>query len=210
MLAERAPQLARANADRPAGGPAYRTAKRAMDLLVTLASLPVVAPLLLVLALAIVATSPGWPVYRQLRAGRQGRRFRMWKLRTMVPGAESIGPELTQASDSRVTPVGRFLRRWSLDELPQVFDVLAGRMSLVGPRPELPSIVASYTPAQLDVLMVRPGLTGWSQIHGRDDLSIPRKLEIDREYVFSRSLRMDVRILVRTIPLVLSGSGIKR
>jgi lipopolysaccharide/colanic/teichoic acid biosynthesis glycosyltransferase len=181
-----------------------------MDLLVTLASLPVVAPLLLVLALAIVATSPGWPVYRQLRAGRQGRRFRMWKLRTMVPGAESIGPELTQASDSRVTPVGRFLRRWSLDELPQVFDVLAGRMSVVGPRPELPSIVASYTPAQLDVLMVRPGLTGWSQIHGRDDLSIPRKLEIDREYVFSRSLRMDVRILVRTIPLVLSGSGIKR
>lgn len=193
-----------------AGGFGYRLAKRAMDLILIALALPVVLPVLALLASAVALTSPGWPFYRQLRVGRDGRPFRIWKLRTMVPGADRIGPELTQERDPRVTPVGRFLRRWSLDELPQVFNVLAGQMSLVGPRPELPAIVAGYTSEQLEVLKVPPGLTGWSQIHGRDDLPIPRKLAFDREYVYGRSLSMDVTILARTVPLVASGRGVKR
>jgi lipopolysaccharide/colanic/teichoic acid biosynthesis glycosyltransferase len=195
---------------RPAGGRAYLVAKRAMDLIVALGALPLLVPFLGLVCLTIVATSKGWPLYRQTRVGKGGRLFRIWKLRTMVSGADRTGPNLTQESDPRVTLVGRFLRRWSLDELPQVINVLAGQMSLVGPRPELPTIVATYTSAQLDVLKVTPGITGWAQVNGRDDLTIPRKLELDREYVFSRSLAMDAGILLRTVPLFVSGVGIKR
>jgi lipopolysaccharide/colanic/teichoic acid biosynthesis glycosyltransferase len=178
--------------------------------LVASVALAISAPLLAVAAALIKLESRGPVFYRQLRVGKGGEPFELWKLRTMVPGADRIGPELTQERDPRVIPVGRFLRRWSLDELPQVFNVLAGQMSLVGPRPELPAIVAGYTSEQLEVLKVPPGLTGWSQIHGRDDLPIPRKLAFDREYVHARSLSMDVAILARTVPLVASGRGIKR
>ena len=128
----------------------------------------------------------------------------------MVPNADRIGPALTQARDPRITRIGSFLRRWSVDELPQVFNVLVGEMSLVGPRAELPSIVSTYTAEQLEVLKVKPGLTGWSQIQGRDDLTIPEKLRLDRAYVYGRSMAMDLRILARTVPVVLSGKGVKR
>jgi len=188
----------------------YRFGKRALDLSACLLSLVVVLPVLAVCALAIAGTSMGWPFYLQDRVGQHGRAFRIWKLRTMVRNADRLGPALTQEHDPRVTRVGRWLRRWSLDELPQVFNILAGQMSLVGPRPELPSIVETYTPAQREVLLAKPGLTGWSQVNGRDSLGITQKLRLDRAYVEARTLWMDVKILAMTVPAVLSGDGIKR
>ena len=187
----------------------YLIAKRLLDLGLSLVSLPVVVPVVLLCSLAVVVTSPGLPLFRQWRVGKNGSEFRILKLRTMVANAERLGPPLTQVDDPRVTKVGTRLRRWSLDELPQVFNVIAGQMSLVGPRPELPEIVASYTSIQREVLEVKPGLTGWSQVNGRDDLRIPEKLELDRGYVRRRSLRTDVLILCRTFPVVLRGNGIK-
>jgi lipopolysaccharide/colanic/teichoic acid biosynthesis glycosyltransferase len=207
MLAE---QDRRTLVEAPAGGLGYRSIKGAIDVTLSLLSLVVVVPVLAVLCLAIVIDSPGWPLYRQWRSGRGGRPFRIFKLRTMVAHADRVGPELTEPRDRRITPVGRFIRRWSLDELPQVLNVLAGQMSLVGPRPEICSIVETYTPEQREVLLVKPGLTGWAQVSGRDDLDIARKLALEREYVARRSLGWDVRILMQTIPVVISGVGIKR
>jgi lipopolysaccharide/colanic/teichoic acid biosynthesis glycosyltransferase len=142
--------------------------------------------------------------------GRAGRPFQIIKLRTMVPNAHRIGPPLTQDRDPRITRVGSVLRRWSLDELPQLVNVLAGHMSLVGPRPELVSIVETYTPQQREVFIVRPGMTGWAQVNGRDDLPIPAKLQLDREYISRRSTRLDLEIMARTAGVVVSGRGTKR
>jgi lipopolysaccharide/colanic/teichoic acid biosynthesis glycosyltransferase len=207
MLAE---ERSATTARRPAGGLAYRVTKETVDLTLSLLSLVVVLPVLIVLCLAIALTSPGWPLYRQWRSGLHGRPFRILKLRTMVAGADRLGPGLTEDGDPRITRVGRFVRRWSLDELPQVLNVLAGHMSLVGPRPEICSLVETYTPEQREVLLVRPGLTGWAQVSGRDDLGMAEKLRLERDYVSGRSLGWDARILVRTIPVVASGVGIKR
>lgn len=170
----------------------------------------VTAPIMLAACVAIVLESPRSPVYRQWRMGRAGRPFQILKLRTMVPNAHRIGPELTQNRDPRITRVGSVLRRWSLDELPQLVNVLVGHMSLVGPRPELVSIVETYTSQQREVLRVRPGLTGWAQVNGRDDLPIPEKLEFDREYVSRRGMRLDLEIMARTASVVVSGRGTKR
>jgi lipopolysaccharide/colanic/teichoic acid biosynthesis glycosyltransferase len=184
--------------------------KRWLDVILSCFLLVMTAPILLTACVAIIFESPGSPVYRQQRMGRAGCPFQILKLRTMVPDAHRIGPELTQHGDSRITRVGSVLRRWSLDELPQLVNVLAGHMSLVGPRPELVSIVETYTPQQREVLRVRPGLTGWAQVNGRDDLPIPEKLELDREYVSRRSTRLDLEIMARTAGVVVSGRGTKR
>jgi lipopolysaccharide/colanic/teichoic acid biosynthesis glycosyltransferase len=190
--------------------PASGAAKRAIDVVAAMVLLVLAAPPLLAACVAIMLDSPGSPFYLQWRMGRDGRPFRIIKLRTMVNGAQHQGPELTQHSDPRITRVGSVLRRWSIDELPQLANVLIGHMSLVGPRPELVSIVAGYTPRQREVFRVRPGLTGWAQVNGRDDLPIPVKLEFDREYVSRRSTRMDLEIMARTAGVVLSGRGTKR
>jgi lipopolysaccharide/colanic/teichoic acid biosynthesis glycosyltransferase len=174
------------------------------------ALLLVTAPILLAACAAILLESPGSPLYLQWRMGRAGRPFRIIKLRTMVMNAHRLGPELTQHRDPRITRVGSVLRRWSIDELPQLVNVLAGHMSLVGPRPELVSIVEAYTPQQREVFSVRPGLTGWAQVNGRDDLPIPEKLEFDREYVSRRNTLMDLSIIARTAGVVVSGRGTKR
>jgi lipopolysaccharide/colanic/teichoic acid biosynthesis glycosyltransferase len=184
--------------------------KRAVDVTAAALLLAVTAPVLLAACAAIVLDSPGSPIYLQWRMGRSGRPFRIIKLRTMVTDAHRLGPELTQHHDPRITRVGRVLRRWSVDELPQLVNVLAGQMSLVGPRPELVSIVEAYTPQQREVFSVRPGLTGWAQINGRDDLPIPVKLEFDREYVSRRSTLMDLSIMARTAGVVVSGRGTRQ
>jgi lipopolysaccharide/colanic/teichoic acid biosynthesis glycosyltransferase len=181
-----------------------------MDVLLSALLLVITAPLLLAACVAIRLDSPGSPFYLQWRMGRAGRPFRIIKLRTMVTGAHRLGPELTQHSDPRITRFGSVLRRWSIDELPQLVNVLIGHMSLVGPRPELISVVASYTPRQREVFSVRPGLTGWAQVNGRDDLPIPVKLEFDREYVSMRNTLMDLTIMARTAGVVVSGRGAKR
>jgi lipopolysaccharide/colanic/teichoic acid biosynthesis glycosyltransferase len=169
--------------------------------------LPFLLPLMLAAGLAVVIDS-GTPVlFLQERAGRYGKIFKILKFRTMVRDAESKGPLLAERSDPRVTKVGRFLRRWSIDELPQLFNVLKGDMSLVGPRPELPQLVAGYSPWQRRVLKALPGITGFSQVHGRDDLSMETKLRLDIYYVRHRSLAMDLWILWRTLFELVSGRG---
>jgi lipopolysaccharide/colanic/teichoic acid biosynthesis glycosyltransferase len=195
---------------RRAGGPVSRTVKRGVDVLLAVVLLLVTAPVMMVASVAILLDSPGSPLYLQWRMGRAGRPFKIIKLRTMVTDAHRLGPELTQHADPRITRVGSVLRRWSLDELPQLVNVLVGHMSLVGPRPELVSLVEAYTPQQREVFSVRPGLTGWAQVNGRDDLPIPVKLEFDREYVSRRSTLMDLSIMARTAGVVVSGRGTKR
>jgi lipopolysaccharide/colanic/teichoic acid biosynthesis glycosyltransferase len=165
--------------------------------------------LLVPACVAIRLESSGSPIYWQWRSGKDGRPFRVLKLRTMVTGADQLGPALTQDADPRITKVGSFLRRWSIDELPQLANVVAGQMSFVGPRPELVEIAQDYTGRQRDVLRVRPGLTGWAQVNGRDDLTITEKLELDLDYVRNRSAWRDLVILARTVGVVLSGKGAK-
>jgi lipopolysaccharide/colanic/teichoic acid biosynthesis glycosyltransferase len=184
--------------------------KRALDVVFALILFAISLPVLLVAGLAIKLDSPGSVLYLQWRGGRSGVPFRILKLRTMVDEADQFGPELTQESDPRITRVGSWLRRWSVDELPQLLNVIAGQMSLVGPRPELVSIVASYEPWQRPVLDVRPGLTGWAQVNGRDDLSISEKLHLELDYVTNYNLIKDFAILVRTAGVVISGCGTKR
>jgi lipopolysaccharide/colanic/teichoic acid biosynthesis glycosyltransferase len=185
------------------------TLKRGLDLVLSCALLAVAMFMLVPLCIAIMLDSPGSPVYMQWRSGKDGRPFKILKLRTMVPGADRKGPELTQEADPRITRIGSALRRWSLDEIPQLINVLAGHMSLVGPRPELVSIVDTYTPQQRGVLSVKPGLTGWAQVNGRDDLSIAEKLELELDYVTNRTIKRDLVILARTLGVVLSGQGTK-
>lgn len=181
--------------------------KRIFDIITVVSLLPFLLPAMMAVSVAVVANS-GWPVFfRQERVGRDGRIFRIYKFRTMVPDAENKGPLLAIREDPRVTRVGRFLRRWSLDELPQIFNVLRGDMSLVGPRPELPQLVATYSPWQRQVLKAMPGVTGFSQVHGRDDLAIDTKLRLDVYYTRHRSLAMDMWIIWRTAFELVSGRG---
>jgi lipopolysaccharide/colanic/teichoic acid biosynthesis glycosyltransferase len=193
------------------------TTKRAIDLVGATLGLVLVAPLLLALAVVVCATSPGAPLFGQRRAGRGGREFTMWKLRTMVAGADRMRSVLLAqsrdadwldlADDPRVTPLGRLLRRTSLDELPQLFNVVRGHMSLVGPRP-LPLEEHARIPdwAQTRVRL-RPGITGLWQVQGRASVSFQDMLLLDCEYVGRVSLLTDLKILLRTVPAVLTGKG---
>jgi lipopolysaccharide/colanic/teichoic acid biosynthesis glycosyltransferase len=182
---------------------------RALDFTVALAGAILTAPVVAVLALAVRLESPGDPIYRQTRVGKDGRLFSIFKLRTMVTGAEFTGAGLAIAEgDSRITRVGALLRRYSLDELPNLWNVVRGEMALVGPRPTIESQVRQYTSRQRGRLAVRPGLTGWAQVNGRASLPWPERIELDLWYVEHRSLRLDLWILGRTVGMVLSGHGI--
>jgi lipopolysaccharide/colanic/teichoic acid biosynthesis glycosyltransferase len=169
-------------------------------------------------AVAIKLTSRGPVLFAQRRAGLGGDPFRMLKFRTMVDGAEErlvdvvrvedlADPMFKLRRDPRVTAVGRFLRRWSLDELPQFVNVLRGEMSLVGPRPEQLDLVERYRPEHRFRLEARPGMTGPMQVFGRGDLSFDERLAVEREYIENVSLGRDVRIMLMTVPVVLSGHG---
>ena len=192
-------------------------AKRAIDIGGAAIGLLVLLPLMLVIALVACAGSPGAPLFRQRRAGRAGREFGMWKFRTMVAGAERLRPLLVGESrdadwldlerDPRVTRLGRLLRRTSLDELPQLVNVLLGDMSLVGPRPlplEEQARVPEWAAARADV---RPGITGLWQVRGRSGTGFTEMLRLDCEYVREATVWTDLRILVRTVPAVLSAKG---
>ena len=183
--------------------------KRAFDIVVALAGLLALWPVLLVLALAVRLESPGPVLHWSRRVGRYNRIFHMPKLRTMRTGAPNVATHLLPDADSWVTPLGRFLRRSSLDELPQLWSVLVGDMSLVGPRPALfnqDDLVALRTAAGVDRL--RPGVTGWAQVNGRDELPIPLKAELDREYLERMSLAFDLKIIAATVRAALSGRGV--
>jgi lipopolysaccharide/colanic/teichoic acid biosynthesis glycosyltransferase len=188
---------------------ASRGLPRAVDVALAVAGLVITSPILVLAAVAIRLDSPGPAIYRQRRAGRDGRPFDLYKLRTMQLGADPVGvgtPVLP--GDPRVTRVGRVLRRLSLDELPNLVNVLRGELAIVGPRPTLPAQVELYSEDQRRRLEVKPGLTGWAQVNGRAGIPWAERIELDVWYVDHRSPALDARILARTAWLLLSGHGL--
>ena len=182
---------------------------RAADVAVAGVALAVASPVLVLAALAVKLTSRGPALYRQTRVGKDGADFELLKLRTMVVGAEAQGAGFAvDRGDSRITPVGRVLRRLSLDELPQLWNVVRGDMSVIGPRPTLRYQVERYTPHQRRRLEVKPGITGWAQVHGRATLPWAERIELDVWYVEHRSPLLDAKILART-PFALFGGTYK-
>jgi lipopolysaccharide/colanic/teichoic acid biosynthesis glycosyltransferase len=182
---------------------------RALDVAIAALSLALLSPLLALCALAIKLDSRGPVLYRQRRIGRDGWAFDLLKLRTMVVGAEHAGAGLyIEDRDPRITRVGRLLRRFSLDELPNLVNVLRGELAIVGPRPTVQVQVDRYTPHQRRRLEVRPGITGWAQVNGRTSLSWPQRIELDVWYVDNRSLALDLRILARTARMLVTGHGL--
>ncbi len=183
--------------------------RRTVDILVSSVVLVLAAPVLAVAMLAIRLESAGPVIYRQRRSGLDGAVFDVLKLRTMVQGAEHKGAGLAiDANDPRITHVGTFLRRTSLDELPNLLNVLRGDMTLIGPRPTLPAQVDQYTPRQRGRLAIKPGITGWAQVNGRASLPWDERIELDLFYIEHRSLSIDLKILWRTVVIVLGGSGL--
>jgi lipopolysaccharide/colanic/teichoic acid biosynthesis glycosyltransferase len=194
-------------------GAAYLRSRRKRSLDVVMASVALVlgAPVLAMAALAIRLESRGHPIYRQRRVGRGGHAFDVYKLRTMVSGAESMGAGLAvDEGDARITRVGALLRRTSLDELPNLVNVLRGEMSLVGPRPTLQVQVDRYTDRQRRRLEVRPGLTGWAQVNGRASLPWPERIELDIWYLEHATLRLDLKILAASARMAVTGHGLYR
>jgi lipopolysaccharide/colanic/teichoic acid biosynthesis glycosyltransferase len=202
----------------PVGTPWQRGAKRALDVAVGSGVLLVLVPLLVACVIAVRLDSRGPAVFRQPRVGRDGRLFTIFKLRTMVADAEARraelldrnemdGPLFKIAADPRITRVGRILRKLSIDELPQLVNVLRGDMSLVGPRPALPREAETWAPELHERLRVRPGITGLWQVSGRSDSSFEDYVRYDLEYVDSWSVRRDLAILARTVPRVVLGRG---
>jgi lipopolysaccharide/colanic/teichoic acid biosynthesis glycosyltransferase len=192
--------------------PRQRVGKRAIDLVLGGLMLVVASPLLLLIPVAIRLSSPGPSLFRQRRVGQDGRLFTCYKFRTMYVDAPDLwnfdGSAVTAGDDPRVTAIGRFLRKSSLDELPQLINVLKGEMSLVGPRPELPSALERYSQRQRTRLVMPPGITGWAAIHGRNDLPWNARLELDLDYVARFSLRLDLYILLCTVLIVLRATGV--
>ena len=190
-----------------------------MDIVISAAALCVLWPVLLLIALAIVIDDPGPVFYRQVRVGRGGRPFRIFKFRTMVSDADKRGLLITVGADSRITRVGAFLRKTKLDELAQLLNVLCGQMSFVGPRPEVADYVDLYTPYQRQVLQVRPGITGLASIRFRNENDLltassdpnrtyiekimPRKIELDLEYIPHASVFYDIKLIFQTFAAVI-------
>ncbi|HZM16900.1 MAG TPA: NeuD/PglB/VioB family sugar acetyltransferase [Candidatus Krumholzibacteria bacterium] len=186
-----------------------RTVKYALDRVFAFVLLLLSSPLFGLIALAVRLDSPGSPFFLQERIGARGQPFTIFKFRTMRNGAERDGLGVTTApDDERITRLGSFLRRTGLDELPQLLNILLGEMSFVGPRPTLRYQVDAYTPRQRRRLLFRPGITGWAQVHGRNDISWAERIELDLEYVRTHTLGLDLGILMRTLGVVLRGRGI--
>ena len=182
---------------------------RAADSAIAAAALLVLSPFLVIAAIAIKLGSRGPILYRQPRVGKDGREFEMWKLRTMMQGSDPVGVgTVVRRDDPRVTAAGRLLRRTSLDEVPNLINVLRGEMAIVGPRPTIRAQVERYTPNQNRRHAVLPGITGWAQIQGRAGIPWEERIELDLWYVEHRSASLDLRILARTAWLLISGHGL--
>jgi lipopolysaccharide/colanic/teichoic acid biosynthesis glycosyltransferase len=182
---------------------------RPFDLLIAATGLLILSPLLAIAAVAIRLGSRGPVLYRQRRVGLGGREFELLKLRTMVSGSDPVGVgTAVTRDDPRVTRAGRFLRRTSLDEIPNLINVLRGEMAIVGPRPTIPAQVAGYTEFQHRRHEVLPGITGWAQVQGRAGIPWDERIELDVYYVDHRSLGLDLKILTKTVWLTLTGRGL--
>ena len=216
--AKKAHKVARKHA--PISYPRWQLlAKRVLDLLVSSILLLLISPLLLFIALWIRMDSPGPVVFKQTRVGLHGKLYTIYKFRTMVTNADELmkaklaklnsleGFTFQEKDDPRITPSGRFLRKLSFDELPQLLNILKGDMSLVGPRPEVPDIVKLYNSEQHQRLHVLPGVTGLAQVNGRSELSLAETMAYDLEYVRKWSIGLDLQILWKTIFVVLTGKG---
>ena len=214
----RVPRLPIQRRSRTVGQLAPWRAKRALDLGVAVLLVMCLSPLMVLLAIAVRLSSPGPVLYRQRRVGRGGREFVVLKFRSMVASAESQrlalqpqneadGPLFKLAHDPRITRTGRWLRRYSLDELPQLFNVIGGSMSLVGPRPALPEEVATYSAHEYRRLWAKPGMTGLWQVSGRSNLGWQEGIDLDLRYVEQWSIVMDLGILLRTLPAVVLARG---
>jgi lipopolysaccharide/colanic/teichoic acid biosynthesis glycosyltransferase len=199
-------------------GVAYEAVKRTFDVVAAAIACFILFPIFFLVALAIYLEDRGPIFYYQTRVGKNGMHFRFYKFRSMVRNAdaikaqleaknEAIGPIFKMKDDPRITRTGRFIRRYSLDELPQLLNVLRGEMSMVGPRPHLPKEVAQYTPRQTDRLKVQPGLLCFREVFGRSKMNFEQWVELDLLYIEHRSFWTDLRILLRTIPAVLSAEG---
>lgn len=195
----------------------YRIAKRVFDLILCFLALPICLPLMGICALLIWLDDPGAVLFRQKRTGKGGRRFEMYKFRTMVTNAEALKqqyahlneltwPDFKITNDPRVTRIGRFLRKTSLDELPQIFNVIKGEMSLVGPRPTSFDM-STYSLWHTERLEVLPGITGLWQVSGRSDLDFDQRLRLDIEYIEKQNFWLDIKILIRTVTVVFTQRG---
>lgn len=186
----------------------YSHIKRILDIVVSFIILLIVLPLLLFIMILIRIETPGSPLFLQKRIGKNGKQFTLLKLRSMVSNAAQLGSFQTTTNDSRITRIGRFLRMTSLDELPQLWNVLAGDMSLIGPRPETPAQEALYSPSDWQLRhSVRPGITGLAQVSGRSSLSPEDRLRFDLEYAASPGFMMDMQIACKTLQAVLTRRG---
>lgn len=196
----------------------YAPCKRALDIVLALCGIVLLAPVFLVVALCVKLTSRGPVIFRQTRVGLGGRTFTCYKFRSMCEGAEALrrnllhmnevsGPVFKIRDDPRLTPVGAFIRKYSLDELPQLFNVLKGDMSLVGPRPPVPDEVLCYTERERRRLSVQPGLTCLWQINGRSNIPFERWIELDLAYIDTMSFWNDVKIILKTVPAVITARG---
>ena len=188
----------------------YPALKRGLDIVLSLIGLALSLPLLVLCGGLIRLESPGPVLYKQVRVGRNGRPFIIYKLRSMTLGAERQGLQWAEKDDPRTTRVGRWLRRTKLDELPQFYNIIRGEMSLIGPRPERPGLIARFSrdvPDFGERLRVKPGLTGWAQVHGGYLLSPGEKLELDLYYIRYQSLELDLRILWKAVGVLISGRG---
>lgn len=198
---------------------ASKTFKRMMDIILAVIALLLGSPVFLITAALVKFTSPGPIIFSQIRVGKYGRHFKFYKFRSMYIDAEARKAELLKNNESsdgvifkmkrdpRITPVGRFIRKFSIDELPQLFNVILGDMSLVGPRPPLPSEVRAYTLEERKRLNITPGITCLWQVSGRSELPFSKQIALDKEYIASRSAFKDFLILLKTIPAILTGKG---
>ena len=197
----------------------YQVCKRCMDIVISLSAIVLLFPVIIIAAALIRICSRGPVLFTQIRVGKGGKTFRCFKFRSMVPNAESLKQDLLKANqhgdprtfkiedDPRITPLGRILRKSSIDELPQILNVLMGQMSIVGPRPPLPCEVEMYSNSDFQRLSVKPGLTCIWQISGRSRLPFSTQVKLDLEYIRTRCLAKDIGIILRTVPVVLSGDG---
>jgi len=188
----------------------YDYVKRFFDIIFSLIGLIIALPIMIIFSILIVLETPGSPIYSQERVGRNGKHFKIYKLRSMYKDAEANGAQWAEEDDPRVTKVGRFMRKTRIDELPQLFNILKGDMSIVGPRPERPIFTYQFNeeiPGFINRLRVKPGLTGWAQVNGGYELTPAEKLEYDLYYIENRSMWLDIKIILKTVKIVLTGDG---